>query len=172
MLRRNCRTQRLDRFGGRHLCKARCAQAIATSAFRPAEAQPVGDQPALAFKNAEQHLFMIAGEIFGSNADRAIGTQALDNRRRPGPAIDQVAEEDDRRFPHRMLGEIAFDLAQQIVQQIVSSMDIADRIDADPREWPRRCQVAGAFCQNDSMALIAPPGAGSTSARYASATSF
>jgi hypothetical protein len=77
---------------------------------------------------------VIAHEEDGLREVGPITSQALDDLRRLGPAIDQVAEEDDRdsrMLPRRI---VRFDAPQEVVQQVKTSVDISDGI--GPPSYP------------------------------------
>ena len=83
-------------------------------------------------ENAKQHLLVITEEEDGGEAGVAIGSKPLDHLRRMGPAIDQVANEDQRRATRRPLGEVGLDRRQQLIEEIEPAVDITDDIAAVP----------------------------------------
>ena len=73
---------------------------------------------------------MIAEQEPGGGAVCGQTVQPLDDTRRGRAAIDQVAEEDQRRLRAPARRVVRVDRAEQAAQLVVTAMDIAHRIDA------------------------------------------
>src|SRR5437764_12013651 len=104
--------------------------AIALQALQPAELQPAIDHRRIAAEDPQQHFLVIAEEEHGLHALAAIVAQALDDLRRAGPAIDQVADKHQHGLARGAMLEIGMDLGQQMLEQVDAAVDVPDDIGA------------------------------------------
>ena len=102
--------------------------AVARRAGVPAEPQPVISEPGFAREHAQQDLFVIAEQEQRLGREMVERSQPFDDARGVRAAIDQVAQEHDRRGVDRTIMDVVLDPPQQVVDQIEPAMDIADRV--------------------------------------------
>lgn len=102
--------------------------AIAARAIAAAGRQPALEQLRLAPEPADQHVLVIALQADQPGGKGQGLHQPFNDGARMRSAVDDVAKRHDDRLPRRPCGVVLFDFLQQQVQQVQSSMDIADGI--------------------------------------------
>src|SRR5690349_12504365 len=75
---------------------------------------------------------MIAEDEERPDIRMIVGTEPLDDLRRVGTAIDQVADEDQQYLLRRTVLQVMLDLRQELVEQIETPMHIAHGIGPPP----------------------------------------
>jgi hypothetical protein len=113
--------------------RLRWPDTVACKAFGAAEAQPLRQEGLIAVENLQQDLLVVAGEVHQASPGRPIGPKPFDNLGGFRTAIDQVAEEDDDPLRRSAGTGVGLHLLQQISQQIVAAMDVADRVQPESR---------------------------------------
>ena len=86
-------------------------------------------QRVVAFETAEEHFLVVAGQ----NAHTAaLGPFARggDDARAVGPAIDEIAEEDDSGIRRGAADLVRLDPRDHPAQQVVPAMDVSDGVDS------------------------------------------
>ena len=73
---------------------------------------------------------MVAGKEDEPGSGRSVSPQAFDNLLRGRAAIDQVAKEDQDAVRRAALPRILFDPAKQLRQQVITAVDISNRLKA------------------------------------------
>ena len=104
--------------------------------------EPARDQVALPFEQPQQHFFMIAAEDVEFDVTIGKVAQSVDHAARLWPAVNQVAQHDymiPGLGPDDNLGTY---LGQQLVEQVETAVDIANRIGTDAVRHARRCGQA------------------------------
>ena len=97
-----------------------------TSADPAEHAQRLG----LALQRFEEDLFVIAEQEARVRPVQRQTTQRLDHGGGGGAAIDEVAQEDQRRLRRTARGVIGRDIDKQLVEQVRAAVNVADGIDA------------------------------------------
>ena len=102
--------------------------AIALGAFEAAELQPGGQYATLALEDAQQNLFMVAGQEYRGGRRRVVGAKPLDHAGGLGAPVDEIAEKHDEGLPRIPRRPIGLDLLQGDVEQVEAPMDVADGV--------------------------------------------
>lgn len=112
--------------------------AVAEDRLDPAdpgqEAEPLG----IALKRRQEDFLVIAEQEAGARPLVAQGDETIDHFRRIGPAIDEIAEEDQLTGRTAARAIIGVDALQQSLEQVEAAVNIADCIDAASLRHTRR----------------------------------
>src|SRR5204862_3131866 len=98
---------------------------VALKALRAAEAAPSGDQLRITLQDPKQDLLVVAQKEYRPNSRPIVGAQSLEDLRGAGPAVDQVANEDQQHFVQGLLLLLRVDLGEEFFEEIEASVNVA-----------------------------------------------
>jgi hypothetical protein len=113
---------------------------VAFKALSPAETAPFGDEVGVSGKDSKQDLLMVAEEEYGPDAGMLIGPQTFDHLRRIGPAIDEVADEDEKTLALRARRDVVLDFPEKRIEKIEPTVHVTNGIGAPPA-WAGRAAL-------------------------------
>jgi hypothetical protein len=92
-------------------------------------------------QDAQQDLFMIAEEKDRSNSAMSICAKTLDHPGRLGPAVDEVAQENEHNLPRPFPVDLGVDVVQQPIEKVEASVNVSNDIGTPALGTVRRLRV-------------------------------